>query len=179
MCAKEWSFVVCSSLALLTLACATWNDEADTSVNGSVAGQAFAGDAADFDVLGNGGLLIAISGAGGICQYASASDGGIPASLDIEWLSILTCGGLTDVTGDYVIRPDFQETSLDACDPKVAGATLRRVAGGVATQVVADGGMLTLTASSDQNLKGKLTLNFGGEAMTGEFTAAFCASLNH
>jgi len=175
MSVNERTLVICSSLALVISACTA---RSVTAVDGSVRGQSFTGTAADFDTLGNGGFLIAIADAGGVCQYASANGGGVPPSLDIRWLSILTCGGPTDVTGDYDVKPDFQATS-DPCEVKAAGAEMRQFVGGVVSQIPADSGTLTISASSDQGLKGSLTLNFGTEAIAGEFSAAFCASLNH
>ena len=175
---QKWSIVWCMIFASFVSACAANDTKVTAAVNGSVRGQAFAGSAADFDTLTEGELLIAIADAGGICQYAAASDGGAAPSFDIQWLSVMTCSGTMELTGQYEIRADYQQAS-DVCEPKMAGVEIRRFVGGVATQVPADSGTLTISAFSDQSLKGSLTVNFGTEAVTGEFTAGYCASLNH
>ena len=170
----------CSAVALLLSACGTSTDsKVPVTVGGSVQGQPFAGKAGDFDVLQEGALLIAVSQiSGGLCPLAEASDGGAAPSFDLQWLSIMTCGGTTEMTGEYAVTADSQQVG-PMCQPKLAYAEIRRLVSGVASQVPADSGTLTLLSYSDQRLTGSLTLAFGGEVVAGEFSAGFCAALNH
>jgi hypothetical protein len=145
-----------------------------SAVTGTVGGQAFSGSAGSFDRLGDEALLLAIATTDGLCEFAQTVS--IPTS-DLRWLNVFLCVGVgVDPVGAYPVEPGGGGGG--PCAGKLAWGEQRFWREGVFDVQPADGGTVSVTSVSEQRLTGSVTLTFGAEAVTGAFSADYCAALN-